>query len=1061
MSADPVERFKEKRRQRIADRAANAVNQFKWRRVARMLSRFDADGDEEGQNNKNRQPKGSSHGNTRLPFGLCIRFGIAIEPDWTPKDAWAALAGKGITAEGAYARLKRGEDPGTPDTPEGAEAPPEEPETPPEPPKEPKRTVTIRGKEYGKLAASYASWDKKQPWRLRAETEDETASHWERYAGVGFRTKQDMLMYLKEQGVEEFADPDTGELLNPAEMEMPEVLMKSSDGYGYYKDLSIGVRDGRYTIFGTDLDGKKWKEKDFPTLARAMEWLKGRGIEEDKVKMSPALKKKETSRLAWLSSDKKEWIEFDGEKWGNLKIFEHGYGGWILESEAEDGRKHRDSFPTKSDILMYLSSKGVEKATIGSGVGSQVINPKEYTPPPTVATIGGVGYTRLWYSFDYDGKLKLRGEDIDGKQRQIAYQPWKSTLAQFREKLQSDYGINESMIDIDDDTQKQIDRVVAEEAEKDRRRKEFEAKSVQIGAYRYMDPSIVRDYDGDFKLIGYDAEGNKRSITYGGDMYDTMSACQKYGLDPESLKMDDDVRKAYDKYQQDMREFDAKAVDYGGRRVADLALEYDHGRYMLRATDSRGRRRTVDEARKYEDIEDMLKQNGIDASTVGKSDEAAAAHSRYLRSKEALATGKYFTFGDDDDEAYTNLRAEKYPHGYEIFGTDVDGKERSVAVTSTWDEAVDRLEGTGAEEYKIKVGDKEYSRPAYGMHNISIRKNKGTGGFTVQASSKKFGNNAVMFEGTSEQECRDWLEKNGVDAGSVKTRGMNPNDDVPRTHTAKSLANFDAYRETEVEHCLTVMNLTSDEKKETADMLTGLFAGSAYRMRASSNVFESIFDTHFKNLLETGSSGGSDYKPGRRETHQKTFGGDYNVRPKDAEKYGFLGADDDYEAFTDSTGSHYGDVIFKFKKDAVGERTTYTFGDTLDRGRPLAGYAGEHPTIEGISGLTYPGSDDSDKVRNILEAYRKYKAGEISVGDIRKKIVRESYSSYIECQYHGDLTFADVQSVTMSKLSLDRIVSRIPKEKRQKMVSFFKEHGIIVQYEDNGVLRDGLPKFEE
>lgn len=37
-----------------------------------------------------------SHGNLGLPFGLCKKYGIAIGKDWTPRDAWAALAGKGI-----------------------------------------------------------------------------------------------------------------------------------------------------------------------------------------------------------------------------------------------------------------------------------------------------------------------------------------------------------------------------------------------------------------------------------------------------------------------------------------------------------------------------------------------------------------------------------------------------------------------------------------------------------------------------------------------------------------------------------------------------------------------------------------------------------------------------------------------------------------------------------------------------------------------------------------------------------------------------------------------------
>ena len=48
-----------------------------------------------------------SHGNTRLPFGLCMRYGIAIGKDWTPRDAWDALKGKGITPDEVYSDVKK------------------------------------------------------------------------------------------------------------------------------------------------------------------------------------------------------------------------------------------------------------------------------------------------------------------------------------------------------------------------------------------------------------------------------------------------------------------------------------------------------------------------------------------------------------------------------------------------------------------------------------------------------------------------------------------------------------------------------------------------------------------------------------------------------------------------------------------------------------------------------------------------------------------------------------------------------------------------------------------
>ena len=98
--------------------------------------RMDAPAEGEKQNNQNSGGGGGGHGNTRLPFGLCMRFGIEIGKDWGPKDAWDALAGKGITASSAYVRLKQGKDPAKPI--KGTET---------EKSKEPKKTFTSHGKE--------------------------------------------------------------------------------------------------------------------------------------------------------------------------------------------------------------------------------------------------------------------------------------------------------------------------------------------------------------------------------------------------------------------------------------------------------------------------------------------------------------------------------------------------------------------------------------------------------------------------------------------------------------------------------------------------------------------------------------------------------------------------------------------------------------------------------------------------------------------------------------------------------------------------------------------------
>ena len=96
---DVVARYKEKRKKRLDQRA---IEEYRIRRNTRMDMRLDDE--EEGNNGGNH---GGGHGNTRLPYGLCQSYGIEIGKDWTPSDAWNALAEKGVTPSGTYARLKK------------------------------------------------------------------------------------------------------------------------------------------------------------------------------------------------------------------------------------------------------------------------------------------------------------------------------------------------------------------------------------------------------------------------------------------------------------------------------------------------------------------------------------------------------------------------------------------------------------------------------------------------------------------------------------------------------------------------------------------------------------------------------------------------------------------------------------------------------------------------------------------------------------------------------------------------------------------------------------------
>lgn len=81
--------------------------EFARKKMILRLLRLDADDPEDEDEDPEEEKKGFGGRNTRLPFGLCKRFGIDLPDGATPRDAWDALAGKGVSARGAYSYLQK------------------------------------------------------------------------------------------------------------------------------------------------------------------------------------------------------------------------------------------------------------------------------------------------------------------------------------------------------------------------------------------------------------------------------------------------------------------------------------------------------------------------------------------------------------------------------------------------------------------------------------------------------------------------------------------------------------------------------------------------------------------------------------------------------------------------------------------------------------------------------------------------------------------------------------------------------------------------------------------
>ena len=96
LSLSVIEDYKQRRKRRLDEKA---VWDYRERKEQRWIARMDA---EEEENNSDT----GGHGNTKLPFGLCRREGIKVDPKWSPRDAWDALAEKGYSASEVYKELK-------------------------------------------------------------------------------------------------------------------------------------------------------------------------------------------------------------------------------------------------------------------------------------------------------------------------------------------------------------------------------------------------------------------------------------------------------------------------------------------------------------------------------------------------------------------------------------------------------------------------------------------------------------------------------------------------------------------------------------------------------------------------------------------------------------------------------------------------------------------------------------------------------------------------------------------------------------------------------------------
>lgn len=193
-------------------------------------------------------------------------------------------------------------------------------------------------------------------------------------------------------------------------------------------------------------------------------------------------------------------------------------------------------------------------------------------------------------------------------------------------------------------------------------------------------------------------------------------------------------------------------------------------------------------------------------------------------------------------------------------------------------------------------------------------------------------------------------------------------------------------------------------------------------------VIKSILeDGRLKTQFETGTSGGQLDTYVREKASHNLFNTPSDIDVKQYEKYGYLGSKD-----VTQDDKHnpqlwfYGEGIIKLKKEEMMDRTTVTVGDSLrdaSDGRFIMG-----SKVTDVDSTVCVG-----RIGMIDEFNQRFADGISKYGINDASAVGYGVRSYIELQYHGDVTLKDVESMTIERRILEELkedenVSRIAKE---------------------------------
>lgn len=263
-----------------------------------------------------------------------------------------------------------------------------------------------------------------------------------------------------------------------------------------------------------------------------------------------------------------------------------------------------------------------------------------------------------------------------------------------------------------------------------------------------------------------------------------------------------------------------------------------------------------------------------------------------------------------------------------------------------------------------------------------------------------------------------YIRRNGIyerrDENPVNHR--NKDKDVPAT-----LKNFDGNVNTGKDYYDRLLDIEKRTIQEGLDFIQAYIDKSDFRIRVSNRAMTGILNTgEIQNQMQVGTSNGMYDPDERKEISMRLFDHDGNLEDYEYEKYGYLS---DGQA---DVADWYGDFDIVLKKNNVINRTTMTLGDSLD-------YDIRYPSFvtnpQWVSGGRYYLEDALD-FRN--KAERLYQTGRFE----------DNYDGYAELQFHGRLTLADIDHISMPKSWKYN-----PPSDQQDVIAKIKNAGIKITYD--------------